>query len=449
MNTTQQAQQATPSMPDDQIIYRPQFSQDVQEWQQVLKLAREMGVHNALRRMSDDYHRVEKVEREDELRFDSYSTRIKSLEDLIAFHDIDPETWEADAVTTNYYEQGAKLPTGEIVKTPLHQIKARFKRKEADGGESFEVLKARLVAAIEEVKPSRVASDEDVEYAESLYKASELLRAHNVQVVKPSKGLMLEPMITDLHLGKIGFDFETMDYNWSVKQSQEAYLAVIDDMLDRLKGERIDHFVLPTGNDLLNIDNAASTTTKGTPQLSGMFWEHLFMRTAQMLVVAIDRLMKVAPVKVVFVRGNHDSQSVFSLGEMIGAHYRNEPRVMVDNGFEKRKYHSYEQVLLGFFHFDIVKPNAAAQSIMADKPALAHLKYKAIHGGHFHKNSKRLQPFDLKNEVHGVEVEVCPSLSPADRWHYENLYIGNLRRSKTFVWSGEMGLLEELYFQLG
>lgn len=429
---------------DDQVIYRPQFSQDVEAWQQLLKLAREMGVDNALRRMSDDYHRVEKVERDDELRFDSYSTRIKSIDDLVHFHEIDTAIWEPDAVTTNYYEQGAKLPNGEIVKTPLHQIKARFKRKREEE-HTFEQLKSRLVKAIEDVKGRRAPSEEEVAFAERLFAAADLLQ---IQVLKPSAGLMLEPMITDLHLGKIGFDFHAMDYNWSVKESQDAYLGVIENMLERLKGERIDHFVLPTGNDLLNIDNAASLTTKGTPQLSALFWEHLFTRAAQMLVVAIDRLLEVAPVKVVFVRGNHDSQSVFSLGEMIAAHYRNESCVTVDNSFEKRKYHDFQEVLLGFFHFDIVKPNAAAQAIMADRPSLAHLKYKAIHGGHLHKNSKRLQPFDLKNEVHGVEVEVCPSLSPTDRWHYENLFIGNLRRSKTFVWSGELGLLEELYFQL-
>lgn len=421
--------------PEAGNLFRPRFPRDPEKWREVVELAKKLGHEVALARLSDNFHRVEKRETDDELRFDSYSTRIKSIEDLVAFHEIDTEVWEADTVTTNYYEQGAKLPSGEVVKTPLHQIKARFKRKQVSD-ERLDRIKKQLAEIAEAVThaASRHSPKGDA--------------LSDFQVMS-REGLEVELMITDLHLGKIGFDYDAMDYNWSVKECEDAYMAVIDDTLNRLKGERIRRFILPTGNDLLNIDNAAGTTTRGTQQLAPEFWETLFMRSARMVNVAIERLQATAPVKAIFVRGNHDSQSVFALGEQIAATYRHHHKVEVDNGFQKRKYHAMENVLLGFFHFDNVKPSQAHSSIVADVPHLAYKRHKAIHGGHYHKNLKRLmQPFDVKDEAYGIEVEVCPSLSPTDQWHYNNLFVGNLRRSKTFVWSPTDGLLDEMYYHL-
>lgn len=410
--------------------FRPRLQQGA-GWEQLIELARKMGTREAVARLKEEYHRVNKVERADELQFDSYSTRIKSLDDLIEYHEIDTQKWEAESVVTNYYEQGAKLPTGEVVTTPLHQIKARFIRRKTD---------IAIEATISRIK------DELLDAIEAA--ASKPPKVNSFQVLE-RKGLEVEAMITDLHLGKIGFDFEALDYNWSIQEATDAYHAVIDDLLDRLKGERIARFLLPTGNDLLNIDNANSTTTRATPQMSGEFWETLFIRGSRMVATTIERLAGSAPVKAIFIRGNHDSQSVFSMGEQMAAMYRHDPRIVVDNGLQKRKYHSMENVLIGYYHFDDVKPRNAHNSIIADVPHLAFKRHKAIHGGHYHKNLKRLmQPFDVKDEAFGVEIEVCPSLSPTDRWHYNNLFVGNIRRSKSFVWSPTDGLLDELYFNL-
>jgi hypothetical protein len=57
-----------------------------------------------------------------------------------------------------------------------------------------------------------------------------------------------------------------------------------------------------------------------------------------------------------------------------------------------------------------------------------------------------MKPYHIKDEYFGVEV--CLLLFPTDRWHYNHLFIGNLRQSKTFIWHPSDGLVKEVYFNL-
>lgn len=374
-----------------------------------------------------EIHQTIKDERKDVLTFDAFTTRKKTEAELIAFHEIDMNVWEQERLQTKYYEQGAKLPDGTIVKTPLYGMTINFKKKDFAKDNLFQNFKDSLLEDLKTIKPPKPQSFE----------------------ILKRGGIVPELMITDLHLGKIGLDFSNEDYNWSNKDCKAAYLGAIQHTIDELKGEKIKHFLLPTGNDFYNIDSPLNSTTRGTPQMTGQFYEHLFRFGADMLRVAIDYLNEIAPVYVPFIPGNHDANSTFHLGEVIDAVYSNNNTVHVDSSLNKRKYHSFGEVAIGFYHFDQVKQSNAYKSFFVDVPHLSGKKYKAIHGGHYHKNSKRLiTDTQLKNEDIGIEIEVCPSLTPTDRWHHEKLFTGNLQRSKSFIWSPTKGLLQELYYQL-
>ena len=39
----------------------------------------------------------------------------------------------------------------------------------------------------------------------------------------------------------------------------------------------------------------------------------------------------------------------------------------------------------------------------------------------------------------GVRVRVSPALCPADSWHSENHFVGNLRSAEALVWSRDEG----------
>ena len=65
---------------------------------------------------------------------------------------------------------------------------------------------------------------------------------------------------------------------------------------------------------------------------------------------AIDRLRPIAPVQVVMVTGNHDTQRLYYLGDVLEAWFRNTKDVAVDNSPRQRKYFRYHGNLIGFTH---------------------------------------------------------------------------------------------------
>lgn len=72
---------------------------------------------------------IQKDERPNELDLEIKSGRITTLEQLLAFCDVDLDTWMVEHHTINKWEIGAKTDTGEIVVEPLFQVKAFLKRR--------------------------------------------------------------------------------------------------------------------------------------------------------------------------------------------------------------------------------------------------------------------------------------------------------------------------------
>jgi hypothetical protein len=372
----------------------------------------------------DDSYFYTKQERDGEKIVSSYSRKLLTPQEQAEYHDIDLDKYEPSSITTNYYEQGAKIKVGDeykVTTTGLHQLKVKWLPKVRS---DYETIKGDLLNQIQARSKDRAAH-------------------------KPRKQkYAVEIMVTDLHLGKVGFDEQNLTLNWSLEKCASVYHQVIHDAVDRIGPDNIDHFILPTGNDLLNVDSGNNATTKGTPQMTGEFWGTLFRYAKEMLVCSVDTLADIAPVHVYFVPGNHDNDSVFSLGEVVSAWYRNDGRVIIHNEANKRQYHEWGECAILYDHLDF-KFSDAHKLFATSAPHLVAKKYKAVHGGHKHKSQRNtILDLTMRDEVNGIDVEICPALSPTDRWHWQNLYIGNLRRSKTFVWDKDNGCKQELYFNL-
>lgn len=79
------------------------------------------------------YHKTETIFDEGDtktVRVDS--TRIKTVEELIEYHEIDTELYDVTPIESTYWESGAKLPDGTIVTIPLHRLKVRIAPKKQD-----------------------------------------------------------------------------------------------------------------------------------------------------------------------------------------------------------------------------------------------------------------------------------------------------------------------------
>lgn len=401
-------------------MYRPEFANDDDLWRELISTARQIGVAEAIETLSGasktNQQTTTTIENQN-MSLDYKGMRsIRTEEEAIDFFEIDLTKWEISKLRHNAWD----VSTREGNTYTNYQTRVDLEPISTD----IDVLKKSLLEGIQPIKVQPVANEGHF------------------------RKYLVEIAVFDLHLGKVGFNPETLELNWSVEECRKAYRNVFQDLFRHVDPAEVKQFVLPVGNDMINIDSNAATTTKGTPQLSADLFQNLFRYAHQMVSEAILTLSAIAPVYVYLVPGNHDYNSTFSLGEVLAARFEGNPTVHVDNTPIKLKTHRFGQVLIGYHHGDSGKKKDYHSILSLEAPIeFGSTKYRYLHLGHLHKNQKSVVVHNniVKDENLGVEVEICPSLSPVDEWHYQNMYVGNMRRSKSFIYDPDKGCIKEVY----
>jgi|15BtaG_2_1085339.scaffolds.fasta_scaffold00010_43 hypothetical protein len=254
---------------------------------------------------------------------------------------------------------------------------------------------------------------------------------------KDTEPVVYELCLPDLHIGKLAMKQEVGE-PYSTDVAVMLFEKAIEKLLIYSQLFAIDRILVPIGNDMLNTDGLAMTTTKGTPQQDDVVWQQSFIKCREMLVKVIDRLRLVAPVDVLVIPGNHDYERTFYLGDALQCWYNNCKEVTVDNSMSPRKYYRYGTNLLGFTHGNQEK-HADLPLIMARERSedWAEAKFTEWHVGHFHKR-KSMSWVDI-DENFGTVVRVLPSLCGTDSWHHSKGYVGNIRAGQGYFWGKESG----------
>lgn len=340
------------------------------------------------------------------------SARITSLEQLLDVAGVDMETWEVDRYIVNKWEIGAKDAEAHLQVEPLFQVKVWLKRK--------------LPALPFEVAMKKVA--------EQLSKAP----LHPVQAYEPvSDPHMLEVSLYDHHFGKYAWSAETgQDYD--VEIAERIYVQAACDLLEKAKGFPIDLITLVVGQDFLHINNVAGLTEKGTRQDVDTRLAHVVEVGIRAIIRCVEQFRQVAPVKILWVPGNHDPLTSYFLCRELAAYYRHDFGVDVDVSPKSRKRIVYGCNLIAYTHGN-EEPHRDLPAIMAgewpdDWAATSHREW---HTGHLHK--KKQTNYNAADTYVGVTVRILSSLSATDAWHYKKGYINNLRAAEAFLWSKTRG----------
>lgn len=239
----------------------------------------------------------------------SRSERIRTLEQLLEHAGTDLAVWEVERHVLNSWEVGAKGPDGRILTAPLFQVKAWLVRRR--DAVRLRAIKDDLLLDAKGWAPR---------YPRVRHKA------------KPDAHL-LALGIPDLHLGKLCWPDETGHDAYDVEIASRVYRDAVRDLLRLASPFPVERVLLPVGNDFLNIDRGLAgaskhTTTSGTAQDEDGRWQRSFRVGRQLLCETIDLCQELAPVEVVVVPGNHDSEKMWTLGEVLGAWYRNCPSTL-------------------------------------------------------------------------------------------------------------------------
>jgi hypothetical protein len=327
---------------------------------------------------------------------------VRTLADLVRVCRIDLQEWAVERWVCNKWD-GA---TGEA----CYQVKATLR------------LRRPVVEA------ARLAKD-------LLADAAKGMPAWPVRRSAAPRGeFALELAIPDLHLGKLAWSKETGGEDYDSAIAARVYQQAVEALLTRTKGFTFGRILLPIGNDFLNADNKAGTTTKGTPLDNDSRYHRTFVRGRQLLTQTVDRLRRLAPVTVITVPGNHDVLAAFHLGDALACWYHRTKDVTVLNDAIPRKYVRWGQVLLMFTHGDKGKKTDYPLLMATERPEdFGATKYREIHTGHLHMTRV--------DERHGVRTRISPALCPPDAWHSDNHYVGQQRSAEAYVWSRREGLV--------
>jgi hypothetical protein len=272
------------------------------------------------------------------------------------------------------------------------------------------------------------------------------LRDNPIQWPEPSRnrtsdGHLAEISLYDAHFGKRCWAAETgTDYDLEIASTD--YDQAVDDLLDKSASFTISKFVYPVGNDFFQVDSWVSdTTTKGTEVDAVDTRRQLVFRSGvQAIKRAILRCREIAPVEVIWIPGNHDRQTSWHLSETLLHIFYDDAHVTVDNSELERKYRTWGSVLLGFTHgedmpldrYPLVMAQEAGQLKLWDDAVWKHWRI-----GHFHK--RKQVKYVAGDTFNGIHVDVLPSLSGTDKWHYRKGYTGNHRTAEISLWSKQNG----------
>lgn len=272
-------------------------------------------------------------------------------------------------------------------------------------------------------------------------KAEKYAPKYKYKPVKPKKDSKFAiNSLYDLHIGKLSWERETganYDTKIAIDRFKEAFMSLATFSLD----QGCDEIVIPLGNDLLNIDNPEGGTTAHTPQDIDSRWQYMIEKTEEAFIEVIDKISKVAKVKVLYVPGNHDEMFSYFITKYLKAWYKNNPNVDVDAEPTLTKFYENGSNLIAFNHFKDIRPEAMVQLISTNVPELwAKCWYREAHGGHFHtKSVKGVRVDTFEQEDKGLLYRILPSLCETDAWHKRKGYHGNVKAAQALIYDKQNG----------
>lgn len=339
----------------------------------------------------------------------AYTKKIETLEDLIRECKIDTNIWRIDKYVQNYWGND------------MYQVKAWLGKKNIDtdlGKQKDAILKLLT------------AEGGNIEYKTTKQKLPKWFTNPKGEPV------LLEISLPDLHLGKLAWDKEAgEDYDLDIAVAR--YKEAVAKLLSRVDLTNVERIHLPLGNDAIHIDNSENTTTAGTAVDTDGRFPKILRAAKKLFIETITELQLIAPVDVTIVRGNHDSQTMFLLGEILSAWFHHNQNVMINNDPKFRKYYQYGECGFLYTHGDKEKHSELGMVFATEHPELwAATKFRFCKLGHFHK-SKKIE-YVAMDTFNGFQIEILPSLSGTDEWHYSKAYLAN-KQGKAFLYSRTEG----------
>ena len=332
-----------------------------------------------------------KAESQDNLSLEVHSYDLQTKEELLKFANVNMDIWEIERHVISRWGNP---------QNPQYQLKCWLKRKTHLDVEDYKKIFKNIVKTREREENPKVV------YRYSGPKSPE----HKIAEIG----------LADFHFGMQARKEETGQDEYNLRVAENILLQCIEYYIEKLKGHFIDEIIFPVVGDFFNCD-FNNSTTKGTPQDEDSTYKDTFQKAQELVIRITERCKEVAPVTWIICEGNHDQYKSFYFSEFLKAWYRNDKRVVVNNSFQKRKFHKWKNNLFMYTHGDTEKfdmlPLRMAQSKKKD---FAECDFYYIGIGHLHHKSNGIVRTSI--DSNGIEVNILPSLVSASKWESNKWY---------------------------
>jgi hypothetical protein len=235
-----------------------------------------------------------------------------------------------------------------------------------------------------------------------------------------STGGETEEMIAVLSIRDAHFGMDTSHpYPYAKYDLDEASSAFVDAgtfLIDKAVKEGVKQLVIPFGSDTLHVDNAANTTTKGTPQeTNGLWWEAFEVAMHSLITVVEYARDSMHEVTLVLEQGNHD----YNLSRALAASLeRRWDDVVILGSHNSVKRIEFGNTHLFFHHGKDIKADAYLMVIANTYPdSMRPENYLEILTGHYHHRNKTvLNGGGDYWESGRLNYRITPALCPSSNW---------------------------------
>lgn len=315
---------------------------------------------------------------------------VRSIEELASYSKIDLNKWEATKFAVSLWDKKTS-------------VKAEFKLKAEE--RAIDQLLENFISEANQHAPKTFAP----------------VKVNN-------DGRLLIINLPDSHINKFGVMSETGHDDYNLEAAIANFEKTVENLLNRAKSyTKIEKVLFVLGNDFINADNIAGTTTAFTPQDNDKSWFEAFSRGAKLMTDTIEKIATVAPVDVVVCLGNHDTHTSFAIGEYVKAWFRNHPYVKVENSPKFRKYYRYFSNAFCLSHGNNEKLTDLPLIMATECGFWSECKNREIFSHHTHHQSLF--------ENRGVITRVFPSLSGCDLFHSKKGYVGARQVGQVLIYN--------------
>lgn len=233
----------------------------------------------------------------------------------------------------------------------------------------------------------------------------------------------------DAHIGSYAWNSETGN-DWDVDMACRRVFNSVDDVVEDIRRYPVARVVMPVGNDFVHFDSCRMRTSFGEHYLdTDTRYARVWLAALRCLCYQVERALEISPkIDILYVPGNHDLTTSFTLCGALAERYRNDDRISVDLRATPRKYITFGGVLLGFDHGSETRPNQFSMIVSTEaQEAWAKSTYREMQIGHKHQRWEK--EYEGVVPTNGLLVRMNPSLSNVDAWHHRQGLIGEPMKS--------------------